>query len=83
MIDVSKRLKEKILKVFSNYQNPIELLKDLRDGNINPKEVLKDQINYKSDLGGIRKKKSKLKSKDQISVMQNVQKFQRLPIALA
>ena len=83
MIDVSKRLKEKILKGFSNYQNPIELLKDLRDGNINPKEVLKDQINYKSDLGGIRKKKSKLKSKDQISVMQNVQKFQRLPIALA
>ena len=83
MIDVSKKLKEKILKVFSNYQNPIELLKDLRDGNINPKEVLKDQINYKSDLGGIRKKKSKLKSKDQISVMQNVQKFQRLPIALA
>ena len=83
MIYVSTKLKEKILKAFSNYQNPIELLKDLRDGNINPKEVLKDQINYKSDLGGIRKKKSKLKSKDQISVMQNVQKFQRLPIALA
>ena len=27
---------------FRNYQNPIELFKDLRDGNINPKEVLKD-----------------------------------------
>ena len=27
---------------FRNYQNPIELFKDLRDGNTNPKEVLKD-----------------------------------------
>ena len=27
---------------FRNYQNPIELFKDLRDGNKNPKEVLKD-----------------------------------------
>ena len=33
-------------KDFGNYQNPIELFKDLRDGNINPKEVLKDQINF-------------------------------------
>ena len=31
-------------KYFSNYQNPIELFKDLRDGNIKPKEILKDQI---------------------------------------
>ena len=28
----------------------------LRDGNINPKEVLKNQINFKSDLGEIKKK---------------------------
>ena len=34
-------------KDIRNYQNPIELFKDLRDGNINPKEVLKDQINLK------------------------------------
>ena len=34
-------------KDFRNYQIPIELFKDLRDGNINPKEVLKDQINLK------------------------------------
>ena len=34
-------------KDFRNYQNPIELFKNLRDGNINPKEVLKDQINFK------------------------------------
>ena len=33
-------------KDFGNYQNPIELFKDLRDGNRNPKEVLKDQINF-------------------------------------
>ena len=38
---------------FRNYQNPIELFKDLRDGNINPKEVLRDQINFKSDLSEI------------------------------
>ena len=38
---------------FRNYQNPIELFKDLRDGNINPKEALRDQINFKSDLSEI------------------------------
>ena len=52
----------RILKDFRNYQNPIELFKDLRDGNINPKEVLRDQINFKSDLGEI-KKNPKPKSK--------------------
>ena len=35
---------------FGNFQNPIDLFKDLRDGNINPKN---DQINFKSDLGEI------------------------------
>ena len=34
-------------KDFRNYEDPIKLFKDLRDGNINPKEVLKDQINFK------------------------------------
>ena len=37
-------------KYFSSYQNPIKLFKDLRDGNINPKEVLKDKIVFKSDI---------------------------------
>ena len=48
-------------KDFRNYQNMIELFKDFRDGNINAKEVLKDEINFKSDLGEIKKgnKKSK------------------------
>ena len=42
-------------KDFRNYQNPIELFKDLRDGNIIPKEVLKNQISFKSDLEEIKK----------------------------
>ena len=62
-------------KDFRNYQNLIELFKDLRDGNINPKEVLKYQINLKSDLGEIKIGNKKSKSKDQISVIQNVEKI--------
>ena len=29
---------------------PLELFKNLRDGDINPKEVLKNQARFKSDL---------------------------------
>ena len=52
-------------KDYSNYQNPIELFKDLRNGNKNPKEVLKDLSikTFKSDLGKIKKRKSKIKIK--------------------
>ena len=39
-------------KDFSNYQNPIDIFINLRDGNINPKQVLKNHISIKSDLGG-------------------------------
>ena len=67
------KIEEMTPKGFRNSQNPIELFKDLRDGNINPKEVLKDQINFKSDLCGIKKGDKKSKSKDQISVLRNVQ----------
>ena len=63
------------LKDFPNYQNQIKLFKNLRDSNINPKKVLKDQINLKSDLDKIRKGNSKSKSKDQISVKQNADFF--------
>ena len=42
-------------KDFINYQNLIDLFKNLRDGNINPKEALKNQTNFKSDLGEIKK----------------------------
>ena len=50
---------------FTNYQNPIYLFKNLRDGNLNPREVLKNQ----NDLGEIRKANPKSKSKDNISVI--------------
>ena len=33
-------------KDFRNYQNSTDLFKKLRDGNINPNEVLKNQINF-------------------------------------
>ena len=42
-------------KDLKNYQHPVELFTDLRDGNMNRKEVLKDQFNNKSDLGEIKK----------------------------
>ena len=60
---------------FSYYRNPIKLVKDLRDANINPKKVLKDQIKFKSDLGKIKKGNPISKSEDQISVTQNIENF--------
>ena len=42
-------------KDYSVDQNPIDLFKNLRDGHIKPKKVLKNQINFKSDLGEIKK----------------------------
>ena len=53
----------------------IDLFINLRDGNINPKKVLKIQINFKSDLGEIKQWNSKSKAENQISVMQNVDNF--------
>ena len=49
------KAEERSLEIFRNYQNLIELFKDLRDGNVNPKEVLKDQIDFKADLNEIKK----------------------------
>ena len=43
-------------KDFRNYWDSIRLFKDLRDGNVSQKKVLKDQINFKSDLTEIKKK---------------------------
>ena len=62
-------------KDFNNYQNLIDLFINLRDSNINPKEVLKNQINFKSDLGQIKKWNPNLKSNNQVSVIQNVENF--------
>ena len=62
-------------KYFRNYKNPLDLFANLRDGNINPKEELKSQINFKSDLSEIQKGNKKSKPEDQISVIQNVKFF--------
>ena len=45
------------LKDFSKYQNPIDLFINLRDGSINSKEVLKNQINKKRKSKKKRKKR--------------------------
>ena len=58
---------------FNNYQNSIDLFINFIDGNLNPREVLKNQINFKSGLGKIKKQNPKSKSEDQISVIQNAQ----------
>ena len=62
-------------KDFRNYQNLIKLFKDLRDGILSPREVLKNQNNFKSDLGKIRKRNTNLKLEDQIIVIENVENF--------
>ena len=55
----------------------IELFKDLRDSYIKPKEVWKDHIKFKSDLGEI-KLNPKLKSKDQRRLIQNAEKYKKV-----
>ena len=62
-------------KDFINYQKLVDLFINVTDGNINPSEVLKIQMNFKSDLGETKKGNWKLKSKDQIKVIENVENF--------
>ena len=69
------KTEERSPKDFRDYQNPVDLFKNLKDSNVNPREVLKNPINFKSDLGKIKKGNPKSKSEDQISVIQNVQSF--------
>ena len=69
------KTEERSLKDSSVYQNPIDLFKILKNGNKNPKEVVKNQINFKPDLGEIRKRNPKWRLVDQISVIKNVEKF--------
>ena len=59
-------------KAFRNYQNPIDFFQNTRDGNYNPRAVLKNQNNFNSDIGKIRKINPNLKSKDEISVEQTI-----------
>ena len=68
------KTEERSPKDFRNYQNLIKLFKDLRDSNVSPREVLKIQNNFKSDLGKIKKANPNLKSEDQF-VIQNVDIF--------
>ena len=58
-------------KDFSDYQNPIDVFINLRNGNVNPREVLKNQNDFKSDLSEIKIGNKKSKSKDQRTVIQN------------
>ena len=69
------KTEERSLKDFSVYQNPIDLFKIFKNGNKSPKEVIKNQINFKPDLGEIRKRNPKWRLVDQISVIKNVEKF--------
>ena len=62
-------------KDFSNYQNMVDLFINLRDVHINLMEVVKNQNNFKWDLGEIKKGNPNLKPKDKISVIQNVENF--------
>ena len=55
-------------KDFRNYQNLADLFKNLRDDNINPQEVLKNQNNLNSSLGKIKKGNLNLESEDESSV---------------
>ena len=51
-------------KHFSFYQNPLDLFISLRHFKyINPKEVLENKINFKSDTGEIKKTKFKIKTR--------------------
>ena len=48
---ISTKLKEKVQKILEIIKIWYSYLKNLKDGNVNPREVLKHQINFKSDLG--------------------------------
>ena len=64
------------MEAYSVFQNPIDLFTNLKDGNRNKKEVLKNQTNFKSDLGKKKTKKNpNSRSEEQISLIQNVEFF--------
>ena len=48
---------------------------NLRDGNTNLREALKNQIKFKSDLGKMKKGSPESKTENQVSVIKNVQIF--------
>ena len=64
---------ENIPKDFGNCQIPLKLFKDVRDVNINPKEELKNQASFNSDLSEI--KIGRKKSINQKNKIQNINNF--------
>ena len=64
-------------KDFRNYQIPWKLFEDLRDGHINPKEVLKSHTRFKLGLSEI--KTSGKKSIHQEDMIRNITTFFDLP----
>ena len=60
-------------KDFRNYKASFKLFEDLRDGNINPKEGLKNQARFKSDLSG--RKIGRNKSQDEKDRIKNISNF--------
>ena len=48
---------------------------NLKDGDVLPKEVLKNQIKFKSDLNETKKGNPKFKSEEKISAIQNINDF--------
>ena len=63
-------MSQKILEIIKCHCN---YLKDFRDGNINPKEVLKNQARFKSDLSEI--KTGAKKSPNQKNTIKNITNF--------
>ena len=45
---------KKVPKDFRDYQNPLKVLENLRDSEVNEKEVLRGKVKLKSDLHEIR-----------------------------
>ena len=45
---------KKVPKDFRDYQNPLKVLENLRDSEVNEKEVLRGKVKLKSDLNEIR-----------------------------
>ena len=64
-------------KDFRNNQKPQKLFEDFRDGKVNPKEVLKCQESFKSDLREIRTGGNK--STNQKTTIENLNNFFDLP----
>ena len=64
------KIEEEIPKDSTDYRKLFELIENLRDGNLNPKEVLKNQVKFKLDLNEI--KLGGNKSEDQKNIIRNV-----------